>query len=356
MKLKFAHLTFLILLSAFVSCSGQKKNKEKLQTDEIALEAANISVPKNGFSNGFVDKDGTLWFSSNGGGVYLYDGKVVKNFTEKSGLSSNQVFSITSDHKNNLWFGTQKGLTKFNRKQFEHIPLPFQDTTSVWLNKVKPTINPNAVHSLATDDNDNLWIGTAGGGAYKYDGENFKSYLTEIGRKQEDSLYHNWIPFIRKDNKGNMWFASMTHGGVNRFDGNKFTQFLTKDGLSDNQVRTIYCDKAGNIWIGFNGNRNSGLTIYDGKTFRTYSLDDGLCNKHIRTIFGDKDGNIWLGTGIGNLCVFDGQQFTEFNYNGQTYSDVLFILGDLENNIWFGGTKGIWKFDGKTVIEITTTE
>ena len=332
-----------------------KFEKQSITNRKVSV-VDKITVPKNGFSNGYVDKDGTLWFSSNGGGVYHYNGTTIKHYTEKDGLSSNQVFSITSDQNDNLWFGTQNGIVKYNRAQFEHIPLPFQDTTSAWLDQVYPIINPNAVHSLATDNDNNLWIGTAGGGAYKYDGENFKSYLTEIGRKQEDSLYHNWIPFIRKDNKGDMWFASMTYGGVNRFDGTKFTQFLLNDGLSDNQVRTIYCDISGKIWFGFNGNRNSGLTVYDGKIFKTYSIEDGLCNKRVRAIFEDKEGKIWLGAGLGNLCIFDGQMFSEFNYNGQTFSDVLFIFGDLEDNIWFGGKNGIWKYDGQTINELTTNE
>ena len=272
------------MVSLVISCNGQvKKEKQSLKTEKV-LEVIKIPIPKNGFSNAYVDKDSTLWFSSNGGGIYHYDGKSFKNYTEENGLSSNQVYSITSDYKNNLWFGTQNGLTKYNRKQFEYLPLPYQDTTSLWLDKVYPIINPNAVHSLATDDN-NLWIGTAGGGAYCYDGKNFKSYLTEIGRKQEDSLYHNWIPFIRKDKKGDLWFASMSHGGVNQFDGEKFTQFSIKDGLSDSQVRTIYCDESGKIWIGFNGNRNSGLTVYDGTSFKTYSEADGLCNERIRAIY-----------------------------------------------------------------------
>lgn len=350
----FTHIT-LILLSTFVSCNGQTKYEEE-STKVKNLTFNKIPLPENGFSNGFADKDGTFWFSSNGGGVYHYDGKTFKNYHENNGLSSNQVFSIASDQKNNLWFGTQNGLVKYNRIQFEYIPLPQQDIHSVWLDKVYPNINPNAVHSLATDDNNDLWVGTAGGGVYKYDGEKFSSYLTETGRKQEDSLYHNWVPFIRKDNKGNMWFASMTHGGVNRFDGKEFTQFSQKDGLSDNQVRTIFCDKSGHIWIGFNGNRNSGLTVYDGKTFKTYSIENGLCNQRIRAIFEDKNGNLWLGIGLGNLCLFDGQKFTEFNDNGQTFSDVLFIFGDLADNIWFGGKNGIWKYDGQTVMALTMNQ
>lgn len=345
------------MVLTFISCNGQVKNeKHSISIEEEVSQLNKIPTPENGFSNAFLDKDGSLWFSSNGGGVYHYDGKTIQNFTEANGLNSNQVFSITADHNNNLWFGTQSGLTKYNRKYFENIKLPFQDTTSVWLDKVYPTINPNAVHSLATDNDNNLWIGTAGGGAYTFDGVNFKSYLVEIGRKQEDSLYHNWIPFIRTDNEGNIWFASMTYGGVNRLEDNRFTQFLIEDGLSDNQVRTIYSDKSGNIWIGFNGNRNSGLTVYDGKNFKTYSTKEGLCNKRIRSIYEDKHGVFWLGSGNGNLCVFNGQKFSEFEYRGQTFSDILFILSDLEDNIWFGGKNGIWKFDGKNLVEITTKE
>lgn len=354
MKLIVRQIALLILFSIFICCSGQVLTENRSGKVEEDSEVHKVTVPNNGFSNGHVDKDGNLWFSSNGGGVYYYDGRIFKNYTQKDGLSSNQVFSIVSDNNNNIWFGTQNGLTKYDGNRFEHIPLPYQDTSSVWLDEVHPVINPNAVHSLATDNNEHLWIGTAGGGAYHYDGKNFKSYLTKIGQKQEDSLYHNWIPFIRKDNKGDMWFASMTHGGVNRFDSKGFTQFLDNDGLSDNQVRTIFCDKSGKIWIGFNGNRNSGLTVYDGQNFKTYSIDDGLCNRRIRAIFEDRNGDIWLGAGLGNLCIFDGQEFSEFEHNGQTFSDILFIFGDLEDNIWFGGANGIWKFDGQTVITMTT--
>jgi ligand-binding sensor domain-containing protein len=354
MKFIIRNITLLILFSIVNSCNGQVEKKEKLSLKvEKASEVNKIPVPKNGFSNAYLDKDGTLWFSSNAGGVYHYNGKTFKHYTEKNGLSSNRVFSIVPDLKNNLWFGTQNGLTKYDRKQFKHIPLPYRDTLSGWAAKMNPVLSPNAVHSLATDKKDNLWIGTAGGGAYFYDGTNFKSYLTEIGRKQEDSLYHNWIPFIRKDSKGNMWFASMTHGGVSRYDGETFTHYMPEDGLSDDMVRTIYEDRFGKIWIGFNGNRASGLTVYDGNSFKTYSVDQGLCNQRVRVIYEDKNGNLWLGSHLGNLCIFDGQNFSEFSSNGQSYSSILFILGDLEDNVWFGGSDGLWKFDGELVIKMT---
>jgi ligand-binding sensor domain-containing protein len=145
----------------------------------------------------------------------------------------------------------------------------------------------------------------------------------------------------------------MTHGGVHQFDGKEFTQYLIDDGLSDSQVRTIYCDRSGKIWMGFNGNRNSGLTVYDGSSFKSYSVEDGLCNPRIRSIYEDKNGKLWLGSSMGSLCIFDGQTFSDFNYHGQIFSEVAFIFGDLEDNIWFGGAKGIWNYDGETLTEMT---
>ena len=59
------------------------------------------------------DKDGNLWFGTQGGGVSKYDGKTFTNFTTAQGLANNNVFSITEDKTGNLWFGTQNGLCYF---------------------------------------------------------------------------------------------------------------------------------------------------------------------------------------------------------------------------------------------------
>ena len=38
------------------------------------------------------------------------------------------------------------------------------------------------------------------------------------------------------------------------------------------------------------------------------------------------------------------------------FSDLLFIFGDLDDNIWFGGAHGIWKYDGEIITEMTTNK
>ncbi len=56
----------------------------------------------------FRRQSGNIWFGTEGGGVSRldHDGKTFTHFTEKEGLSNNNVWSILEDRSGNLWFGT----------------------------------------------------------------------------------------------------------------------------------------------------------------------------------------------------------------------------------------------------------
>ncbi len=63
------------------------------------------------------DKNGILWFGTNGG-LNKYDRANDKfnHFTEEDGLSSNAGFSILVDNNSNVWLNTRKGISKFDPK------------------------------------------------------------------------------------------------------------------------------------------------------------------------------------------------------------------------------------------------
>lgn len=352
MKIKFRSIVISFIAACVLSCNGQVEASQ-VSAEKSEPVTVKIEMPKYGFSSGLVDHEGNLWFASNGGGIFYFDGKTFTNYTEKNGLGSNKVFSILEDKDYNLWFGTEKGLTKYNKNQFENIPLPFQDTTGVWLDQVYPIINPNAVHVLIQDQKGDFWLGTGGGGAYRYNGKVFTSFLTSEGMKYEDSLYHNWIPDIAEDKNGNIWFASMSYGGLTQYDGKAFKRYSTKDGLSDDMIRKILVDKAGNLWLGFNGNRNSALTVYNGESFGIFSLEDNACHRSIRGMYIGENEKLWL-VGEGGICILSENKFSEFlNNDEQPFSGLNFVMGDNEQNVWFGGRNGLWKFDGVEVTELT---
>ena len=75
--------------------------------------------------------DGDLWFGSNGGGIYRYDGISFINYTKENGLNSNKIFSMIEDQNYDLWFGTADGLLRYDGKSSKHVPIPYSDTTGV---------------------------------------------------------------------------------------------------------------------------------------------------------------------------------------------------------------------------------
>ena len=355
--MKFSILGFILLI---FSCSSDNHTISSVlesgatPSKQLKIkEETNVNFDK-GVYFGFLDSEGILWFGSNGNGLYRYDGAAFTQYKEEDAVGGNQVLSIIEDNDDQLWFGTADGLWKYDREVFTHVPIPFNDTTSVWLDKVYPIINPNAVHSLSLDTKGNLWIGTGGAGAFRYDGENFTSFLSDGGRRQEDSLHHNWITSIIEDDRGNIWFSSMTRGGASRYNGENFRLFMPEDGLHTDMVRTIFKDKSGTIWFGYKATNDGGLTRYDGKYFVNYDKKDGLENHSIRTIYEDKKGDLWLGGDLNNLSIYDGENFEEFESpNDKKFEGILTILEDAKGDIWFGGADGLWRFDGETVSDMT---
>ena len=142
------NVTVWMWISVLFSCGGLDDGGEAVSFEELLPLTGKLPLPQNGFSNAYADLDGTMWFCSNGGGVFHLDGRVIYALYRKDGLSSDQVFSVISDHHNNLWFGTQNGLTKYDRTELEQIPASIQRYIWCLAGSGLSTISPNAVHSL----------------------------------------------------------------------------------------------------------------------------------------------------------------------------------------------------------------
>jgi ligand-binding sensor domain-containing protein len=157
-----------------------------------------------------------------------------------------------------------------------------------------------------------------------------------------------------QDKAGNLWFSTGGEG-VYRFNGKSFTNFTTKDGLSNNEVRAIIEDKAGNILFG----TKSGICKYDGKSFTKYPEMGALSQMSITCLLEDLDGNLWFGTMGNGIYRYDGKTLTNFLNNddhpfnlGEHHQLIMDILQDKNGNLWFSSWNrgGVWRYDGKTFI------
>jgi ligand-binding sensor domain-containing protein len=299
---------------------------------------------------GLLTKSGNLWFGTSNEGVYQYKEGVFTHFTQQNGLANNWVNCMIEDRAGNLWFGTNDGLSKFDGINFTTIQIPADDEHKF----LGEWWSPDIIQCMLLDVNGHLWLGTGGSGVYSFNGESFTNYTFENDALQSDSLHHNYIQSMIEDTDGNLWFTSLTHGGVTRFDGVEFTHFSAKDGLKDDMVYSSFQDRAGKLWFGSIQTKFEGLYQFNGESFIGFGKEDGLCDNFVTGFFEDKTGHLWIMTGS-VLCIYDGETFAPFMIeDGSNLRDVSFIMEDGEKNIWLGGKYGkLWKYDGKTLVDFT---
>ena len=86
---------------------------------------------------------------------------------------------------------------------------------------------------------------------------------------------------------------------------NRFSHLSTAEGLPDPQIRAVFRDRTGFVWIG----TVSGLDRYDGLAFREFRHDPSdpgsLGPGTVRALMEDRRGRLWVGLIRGGISVFD---------------------------------------------------
>lgn len=208
------------------------------------------------------------------------------------------------------------------------------------------------VHCIFRAKNDEIWLGTFGGGVTRYDGKNFTSYSTDHG------LPSNSVWCIQDDRAGNIWFATVD--GLSRYDGHSFVNYTTEQGLSGNDIGSIVEDDSGNLWFSPLGH---GLIRYNGKSFSNYTTDQGLPSNDIWCMTKDQLGHIWCGTRGGGFFYFDPNLDTVAVFSRlpvpEAWADdyILSIYKDHFGKIWIGtASHGLLCYEDNSFTHYGTSE
>ena len=96
-----------------------------------------------------------------------------------------------------------------------------------------------------------------------------------------------------------------------------FKHLETKDGLSHNQIKNIYKDSRGFLWISTAG----GLTRYDGYTYKIFRKIDNdkksLIDNNVQNVQEDIDGKLWILTRGGYIIYDPEQELFDINNHSQ---------------------------------------
>lgn len=344
--MKILILALLTLVS--VSCNLKEEKTETAQI-ENSTEQKDASQIGQYVAETFQDSKGNLWFGTLEKGVAKFDGNELVYLTIMDGLPSNRITNIIEDNSGNLWFGTGDGISKFDGKSF------------INYSKESGLIN-NMISYLLIDSKGIFWVGTWGG-VYTFNGTEFEQFTipypkvdTKINPDTKD-----WITSILEDSKGNIWIGRSGYGAC-KFDGDSFTHFTTKDGLNSNSVQSIAEDKEGNIWIGTRVAEKDnadpekrfgkgGLNKYDGEKFTHFTDIKGLHENDVYAIFNDRSNNLWVSTIANGVYKYSNNTFV--NYNVPT--SIMEISRDNKGTVWLGCAGGLYKIDkDEKVVNVMT--
>ena len=333
-------------------------------------------------------EDGFLWLVTNGSFLTRFDGKTFTSF--KNPRASALAVAPDGD----LWLGTFEGLIRIPSSSFNQF-------TFSGLTEYQPGPGKaSQVSCLRYTKSGVLWVGTAEG-LFRYERDQFVAVGPRVstdrieeapdghllvfnsegfmelagsevvphpGLAAQLEVKNTEISDVLKDHRGNTWYctgkgvARETNEGIEKlepyaakairaYEDAQGTVWITKEkglfrataaGLEsvdqEMQVRSLYSDRDGNLWVGTNGD---GLYRFKDRLVRMFTTADGLPNDVIMTVITTHDGSVWTGANCGGLTRFDGKHFQTYSEkDGLLNSCIWSIAEDLNHDLWIGSFGG----------------
>lgn len=291
--------------------------------------------------------DGTVWVSTDNGGLYGIDtdGKALRHFVSdnsKEGLPTT-LLGLFQDSHHRTWFGSFQrgaGIVDLGTGRCDYVPLEGVSG------------NTGSIYEYIEDKRGTVWAATMGHGIARYDED---SRSLRIFNGTDDV---QWSDCLFYDEINDILYAGTYDGVV------WFSATASPDAFKDNKkaAHTKVC--GGNVVYSISRISNtqlafcttSGLIVYDtAKKAVAYTLgqEQGLSDNNVLAADMGNDGRLWISSSNGIVrydlktktveaySVLDGLQGNEFYKNASLVSR--------DGRLWFGGINGITVFSPQDI-------
>lgn len=186
-----------------------------------------------------------------------------------------------------------------------------------------------------------LWIGSYGGGLYRWDGLRTKRYATA-----NSALSGSNVTALHEDADGLIWVGTLDGLDVYDKDTGVFRSFpLPSDDDSQPGVWTLHPGRDGVLWIGTNGEGLLRLDPASGDVAHYLPLRHGLPSGSIYRIAPAGDDALWLATFGGGAARFDlaTERVVEVIDTGRGLptDQVWSVHEDRRGTLWIGTQEGL---------------
>ena len=356
-------------------------------------------LPARAITSFAEDTSGACWIGTYGEGLYVWkDNRLYQFNMADDGLSSDDVYALSSDGLGHIWVATDAGINICS--------MPGKGQKHVQQITEKSGLPDQIITALSPDNQGNMWIGTHDFGVCCYDIRAQRcKYRTQdwpygpvtsivafgimevwIGTERngpvrfeaagsllyelpaENPLRYTKIQSLYKDREGLIWtvtdkgslYSAQAMLGVlkppfgntqallvdsrNRLWAGAQQGLFLKEKNTFRQILkqpeniiSLWESPEGEIWAGSFGN---GVFILNesGKVLRRLQEKDGLANGSVLSIAGNAN-RVWLAT-LGGIAVFDTRRhmflsgLPEISALGNSY--IYKVFADSKGRIWFG--------------------
>ncbi len=312
-----------------------------------------------------IDSTGGLWCARNDHGlshipalsqlgtrVVSDSSSTVEQYTEKDGLTSNNIVPSMEDRMGDIWIATDRGLDRFRPARVNQLPTPPEDLNYFLvtdqrgellfgsennppIHRYDGTISaikggPSKILCAYRDPTGAIWFGGRGF-LDRYSADHFTSVTLPAG-----VTALNTIQAITMDRLGALW-VSITRKGVYRLEDGNWELNGAQSNLPPLVAITELSDSSGNLWFGYTENR---IAMLNRRKMQIFTSADGLTIGNV-TALNEVGGQIWIG-GENGLAYFSNGRFRHIDLKGEEgVQNISGIIGATNGDLWINQTSGI---------------
>lgn len=306
------------------------------------------SLASNVVSCIYQDKDENLWIGTDNGVSLLPHHKALVSYSLSSVTGTdagNQIYCIRRTRDGKLWLGGSQGLIELGNDK-EGNPV------HRWFGMSFPHsfIPHNRIRALFEDSRGRLWVASDRGILlYNQTTGQFESYQLND--------YFNWIYDILEMPDGDLWVA--TFDGVYSVSPEqaagtiKYKRHISKaQGLYTNDVYQLAQDSEHNLWVLTNNhhvdriNLTSRTVLPVEKIISTDAID-------AYAVMNDSLGRVWISYSnrLLRLTTHCGRVTSvEVRLNNAVASMEVFSMEEVENEVWLSTSEGLFMVDKETLV------
>lgn len=340
---------------------GANTGAYKIRPDRSFIHFDHTNGLGNYGANDIIsDREGNIWLGTNGDGLQKFPGGIFTVLDTAGNQAYRKVEVATTDRHGNLLFGNNGNdfcIYDGHVKKF-----PFKNTP----------VREFDIISAFADSHNTIWIGTNGGGLWKYENgivqpapfvkhqvygilenegrlilctdEGLFAY--DKGRLKKNPAFNEFIRRIITAGKDSLLVS--TRYGLELLKDTVKLHFTFPEELARTTI-SAFAKTKDKIFIGTIG---EGIFVWDKATgkFDHLTMAKGLATNIIYSLIFDNRDQLWAGTGKGVSRILSTDNFhtvsvrnydREQGFNGsEPNANAIAIMHD--NTIWFGTTKGLY--------------